>query len=117
MKPPPWFKPSSWFELLDQLRQLQGNALDCLGLGPRESAFQVVFRTPGLRLRCYATGAAHGAPLLIVPAPIKQPYIWDLSPERSVVRRAIEHQLGIYLVEWTAPGEGTPSPGLSDYAG
>lgn len=107
----------SWFELLDQFRQLQGNTLDRLGLGPRESAFQVVFTRPGLRLRCYGTGAAHSAPLLIVPAPIKRPYIWDLSPERSVVRRAIEHKLGVYLVEWTDPGEGTRSPGLSDYAG
>ncbi|HEV7814177.1 MAG TPA: alpha/beta fold hydrolase [Janthinobacterium sp.] len=109
--------PPYWFELLDQLRRLQGTALDRFGLGPRESAFQVLFTMPGLRLRCYGTGAAHSLPLLIVPAPIKQPYIWDLSPERSVVRRAIEHKLGVYLVEWTEPGEGTRSPGLSDYAG
>lgn len=109
--------PRSWFELLDQLRQLQGETLDRVGLGPRESAFQVVFGTPGLRLRCYGMGARHSTPLLIVPAPIKQPYIWDLSPERSVVRRAIEHKLGVYLVEWTAPGDATRSPGLSDYAG
>lgn len=105
------------FELLDQLRRLQGTALDRVGLGPRESAYQVVFTMPGLRLRCYGTGAAHSPPLLIVPAPIKQPYIWDLSPERSVVRQAIKHQLGVYLVEWTEPGKGTRSPGLSDYAG
>lgn len=107
----------SWFESLDQLRRLQGMALDNLGLGPRESAFQVVFTQPGLRLRRYGVGAAHSPPLLIVPAPIKQPYIWDLSPERSVVRQAIEHKLGVYLVEWTEPDKGSWSPGLSEYSG
>jgi polyhydroxyalkanoate synthase len=109
--------PPSWFELLDQLRRLQGRTLDRFGLGPRESAYQVIFAQPGLRLRCYGKGAANSPPLLIVPAPIKRPYIWDLSPERSVVRRAIEHELCVYLVEWTDPGEGTRSPGLTDYSG
>ena len=109
--------PPSWFEFLDQLRRLQGMTLDSLGLGPRESAFQVVFTQPGLRLRRYGVGAANSPPLLIVPAPIKRPYIWDLSPERSVVRQAIEHKLGVYLVEWTEPDKGTWSPGLPDYSG
>lgn len=104
------------FEHLDRLRQLQGRALDSLGLGPRESAFQVIFTRPGLRLRRY-TGPPGNPPLLIVPAPIKRPYIWDLSPERSVVRRAIAHQLGVYMAEWTEPDTARRSPGLEDYAG
>jgi polyhydroxyalkanoate synthase len=109
--------PSSWFEFLDQLRRFQGNVLDCFNLGPRESAYEVVFTQPGLSLRCYGKGATNSLPLLIVPAPIKRPYIWDLSPERSVVRRAIEHELSVYLIEWTELDEATTSPGLADYAG
>jgi polyhydroxyalkanoate synthase len=105
----------SGFEFLDHLRRLQGNTLEYLGLGPQESAFEVVLARPGLRLRRYRMGAANGPPLLIVPAPIKRPYIWDISPERSVVRRVIEHKVEVYLVEWTEPGTG--SPGLADYSG
>lgn len=110
-------QPYWWFELLDQLRRVQGSSLDCLGLGRRESAFQVVFARPGLRLRRYGIGAANSPPLLIVPAPIKRPYIWDLSPERSVVQRALGHKLGVYLVEWTEPAPGLYAPGLADYSG
>jgi polyhydroxyalkanoate synthase len=75
----------SWpFESLDRVRRLQGLALDRIGLGRHETPYRIVFSRPGLRLRCY--GDEGGGPILfIVPAPIKRPYIWDLSPERSVV--------------------------------
>lgn len=111
-------KHTHWlFESMDQVRRLQASALDGFGLGPCESAYQAVHERPGLRLRCYGSGEAGAAPLLIVPAPIKRPYIWDLTPERSVVRRALEHGLGVYLVEWTAPPGGAAQPGLADYSG
>lgn len=110
-------QPYYWFDHLDQLRRAQGKALDRLGLGPQESPFCIVFERPGLRLRRYGTGTANRSPLLLVPAPIKRSYIWDLSPERSVVRRALEHQFDVYLVEWSEPEEGTQAPGLADYAG
>lgn len=107
----------SWFAEMDRLRRLQGSVLDGLGLGPRETPFDVIHERPGLRLRRYGAGAAGRAPLLIVPAPIKRPYIWDLTPRRSVVRRALERGLGVYLVEWTEPGAGPDAPGLAAYAG
>jgi len=100
-------QPYWWFELLDQLRRAQGRSLYRLGLGRCESAFEVVFARPGLRLRRYGMGAANSPPLLIVPAPIKRPYIWDLSPERSVVQCALGRKLGVYLVDWTEPAPGT----------
>lgn len=106
-----------WFQQLDQLRKTQGRVLDRLGLGPQESPFRIVVEQPGLRLRWYGNGTTGRPPLLIVPAPIKQPYIWDLSRESSVVRRALEHQLDVYMVEWTEPEPGPHGPGLFDYAG
>lgn len=106
-----------WFQYLDQWRRAQGRALDRLGLGPQESPFHIVFEQPGLRLRWYGNGAAGKPPLLIVPAPIKQPYIWDLAPQSSVVRRALENQFDVYMVEWTEPEPGAHGPGLADYAG
>lgn len=106
-----------WFQHLDQFRRAQGRALDRLGFGPREAPFCIVFEEPGLRLRWYGNESVNRPPLLIVPAPIKKPYIWDLSPEISVVRRALESQLDVYMVEWTEPEPGTHGPGLADYAG
>jgi polyhydroxyalkanoate synthase len=108
---------SPWFELLDQLRRIQGDVMDCWGLGPTPSEYQLVLETYGLRLRCYAKGSRQGPPLLIVPAPIKRSYIWDLAPQRSVVRRAVAHGLGVYLVEWVETYPQSGSPGLADYAG
>lgn len=107
----------SWFAEMDQLRRFQGSVLDGVGLGPRESPFGIVLERPGVRLRQYGTATAGRTPLLIVPAPIKRPYIWDLAPRRSVVRRALERGLGVYLAEWTEPGAGPDAPGLAEYAG
>ncbi|MEO7496581.1 MAG: alpha/beta fold hydrolase [Massilia sp.] len=106
-----------WFEHLDQVRRFQGNTLDRFGLGPRTSPFEVIATRPGMRVRCYGIGAADKAPLLIVPAPIKQPYIWDISPERSVVRHALDEGLSVFMVEWIEPTAETCALGLADYAG
>lgn len=109
--------PYDWFELLDRCRRLQGHGFDRLGLGPIESAYRVVHESEGLRLRDYGGASDTGPPLLIVPAPIKQPYIWDLAPERSVVRHALAHDLCVYLVDWTEPDAAARPPSLADYAG
>lgn len=104
------------FQQLDHFRRFQGQALDRLGLGPVESPFSVIHEQPGLRVREYGCGTADAAPLLIVPAPIKRPYIWDLAPERSVVQQALAHRAGVYMVEWEEPAASF-APGLADYAG
>lgn len=75
------------FENLDRLRRQQGALLDALGLGPVEAPYREVFRAPGVSLRRYGSGDESGPLVLIVPAPIKRPYIWDLAPEVSAVRR------------------------------
>lgn len=105
------------FESLDQLRRWQGNALDAIGLGPHESEYTVVSSGPCVSLRHYGSAQTGSPVLLIVPAPIKRPYIWDLSPQTSVVRRALEYGFDVYMAEWTEPGEHDISLGLADYAG
>lgn len=107
--------PYDWFDLLDRCRRLQGHNFDRLGLGPIETPHRIVHESAGLRLRHYG-GTGTGTPLLIVPAPIKRPYIWDLAPECSVVRHALARQLRVYLVDWTEPDPVRP-PSLADYAG
>ena len=103
------------FEQLDRVRRAQGSLLDAIGLGPAQLPYRELHDQAGLTLRRYgADGEAGGPPVLIVPAPIKQPYIWDLTPEASAVRRCLEHGSPVYLAHWRpAP----PQFGLADYAG
>jgi polyhydroxyalkanoate synthase len=53
---------------------------------------------------------------LLVPAPIKTAYIWDLAPDSSVVERCLDAGLQTYLVEWHRPQPGDESLGFDDYA-
>jgi polyhydroxyalkanoate synthase len=85
---------------------------DALGLGPRERRFRVIAAGECWRLREYETPRP-GPPVLAVPAPIKQPYIWDLAPKVSAVARCLEAGLRVYLIEWTAPSQDL---GLEAYA-
>jgi polyhydroxyalkanoate synthase len=100
--------------ILDLVRQMHGDTLELLGLGPAECDYRIVASSVRWRLRQYAQG---DMPLLIVTAPIKRPYIWDLAPEVSAVRRCLEGRLGVYLLEWLPPHVGDDSAGLEDYAG
>jgi polyhydroxyalkanoate synthase subunit PhaC len=53
---------------------------------------------------------------LIIPAPIKRPYIWDLTPRTSVVRRLVASGARVYLMAWTDPGHAEQEFGLAEYA-
>jgi polyhydroxyalkanoate synthase len=104
------------FAGVDIFRRLQGDALAQFGLGPAECAYRVVASGAGWRLRAYAgPGATHH--VLIIAAPIKRPYIWDLAPSVSAVRRCLENRLGVHLLEWLPPKPGDTKAGLEQYAG
>jgi polyhydroxyalkanoate synthase len=104
------------FGISDTCRRAQANALDALGLGPHECDFDVISSGPHWRLRKYRAPGA-GPSLLIVPAPIKRAYIWDLTPSVSAVRYCLHHGLRVYLVEWLPPSGGDGHAGLDEYAG
>jgi polyhydroxyalkanoate synthase len=55
--------------------------------------------------------------VLIIAAPIKRPYIWDLAPTRSAIRYCLSQHLSVYLLEWLFPASGQGSAGLDAYAG
>lgn len=115
-----WQSPAAawWFyEQLDRSRRWQGWSLDALGLGPVETPFRIAFRAPGLTLRAYHDSVDRTAPvLLIVPAPIKRPYIWDLAPAGSVVRQCLREGMKVYMIEWVEPGIKEEGFGLANYA-
>jgi len=113
------FASASGFVLLDRARRRAGRVLEAAGLGPEETPFRVIAGMPGVaRLRAYGARGAPGAgpPLLILPAPIKRSYIWDLLPEVSVVRRCLRRGLRVHLLEWLDPGPEADRLGLADYA-
>lgn len=90
-----------------------GAMLDAAGYGPVESPFKVAWSASGVVLRDYSPAGASGPVLLIVPAPIKRSYIWDLCPDLSAVRRCVEAGFRVYLMHWTPPGRDL---GLADFA-
>src|SRR5258708_28106153 len=86
------------FALTDRLHRAQGDALDALGLGPRECQFQVICSGPHWRLRAYG-GPNPGPFLLIGPAPIKRPYIWDLTPSLNALPYWFQPGFRFHLLE------------------
>ncbi|OWW22044.1 alpha/beta fold hydrolase [Noviherbaspirillum denitrificans] len=102
-----------WFESMDKARRRRGKAMDSLGYGPAESPYQTALALPGVCLRFYGGNPHSNSIALIVPAPIKRHYIWDLTPECSVVQHAMREDMQVYLAEWTEPGE---NQGLAEFA-
>jgi polyhydroxyalkanoate synthase len=108
--------PALLFEQVDRSRRWLGELLDLLGCGPHETPSRVAFHEPGVTLRSYGGPEVDGPILLIVPAPIKRPYIWDLLPPVSVVRRCLHGGLRVYLIQWERPGGPEQGFGLAEYA-
>src|SRR5690242_13143174 len=91
----PWGDDPIWWILrqMDASRRLRGRALDTLGKRPQEAPYRIIHQGALMRLRAYETDHAKGPVLLVIPAPIKRPYIWDLVPWASVVRRCVKSGL------------------------
>jgi polyhydroxyalkanoate synthase len=103
------------FERMDHSRQMQGATLASMGFTPASTPYTAVLALPGVELRRYGDNPA-GPPLLLVPAPIKRSYIWDLTPESSVVQRCVHAGLDVFLVDWQNPDGEAGTFGLADYA-
>ena len=97
------------------MRRIQAASLTAFGFGPNEAAYDVIASGPLWRLRRYR-GADSGPTVLLVPAPIKNPYIWDLAPATSAVRRCLQEGFRVYLLEWRPPDAGDEAQGLAAYA-
>jgi polyhydroxyalkanoate synthase len=103
------------FGLTDILRRAQGDAVGTFGLDPSESSYQVIDSRDHWRLRDYGHQGSSRS-LLVVAAPIKRPYIWDLAPSVSAVRYCLRQGLHVYLLEWMPASRHTGNNGLDEYA-
>jgi polyhydroxyalkanoate synthase len=104
------------FEQCDRLRQTCWRALETGGIGGSATPYRRIAAAPGFILREYESRWATGPILLVIPAPIKNPDIWDLAPWASVVRRCLQQGIRVYLIEWTIPTAKEADFGLSHYA-
>lgn len=102
---------------MDRSRQERGRMLDRAGYGPRQTPSTIIHTEPGLQLRRFGQEKHDGPAVLLVPAPIKRAYIWDLAPDVSVVQRWLERGYQVYQAEWTPvqDTDGGHDFGLADY--
>lgn len=107
---------ASFFPVVDWARRAQGRALDALGLGPQTTAGRTVLSRREVQLLAYQPARAGAAAVLLVPAPIKAAYIWDLAPGSSVVERCVQAGVQVYLAAWRRPMDADANMGLSEYA-
>jgi len=104
------------FSTLDLVRRAQGNFCAQLGFGPNEAPFKVIDRGGFWCLRHYTGDDRPAQPsLLIVAAPIKRPYIWDLVPFASAVRHCLRQSLQVYLLEWLPAVPSGGNNGIAQY--
>jgi polyhydroxyalkanoate synthase len=85
-----------------------------------ETPSEVVYEENKLELHRYSPASVgaertHDTPILVVYALINRPYILDLQPDRSVVRRLLEAGFEVYLVDWGEPSQLDAALTLADY--
>ena len=114
------FQRRSWERVADEVERLQElpEAMETtasIDVGHTES--EVVYEENKLELLHYEprTDEQREIPILIVYALINRPYILDLQPDRSVVRRLLEAGYDVYLIDWGEPSTLDRSIGLADY--
>jgi polyhydroxyalkanoate synthase subunit PhaC len=81
---------------------------------PRNAPYKVVASGAFWRLRDYGK-PAQAQSVLIVAAPIKRAYIWDLAPSASAIHYILHQGFDVHLLEWL-PVEGNDGNGLAEYA-
>jgi len=84
-----------------------------------ETPSEVVYEENKLELHHYEPlvpeEERHDVPLLFVYALINRPYILDLQPNRSVIRRMLEAGFDVYMIDWGEPSDLDTSLSLHDY--
>jgi polyhydroxyalkanoate synthase len=100
--------------------RLQSGSRALPALGPVEvgqTPKSIVAQTDRATLYRFArkSPAAVATPVLIVYALVNRPYMTDLEPERSMVRRLLDAGLDVYLVDWGYPQEADRNLSLNDY--
>jgi polyhydroxyalkanoate synthase len=89
-----------------------------LGKNVASTPGSVVYRNALVELIQYAptTSEVHVRPLLIVPPQINKYYVFDLAPDKSLVRYALDSGVQTFVVSWRNPRREHADCGLDAYA-
>jgi polyhydroxyalkanoate synthase len=101
------------FAAVDEMRRWYGRALD-LWLARTKTSSRLVLERSRVKLRDYGDEGNHPS-LLIIPAPIKKAYIWDLTPSVSAVLACLQARFRVYVLEWMETRPDGPDNGLAVY--
>ena len=102
------------FDVSDLIRRAQGNVVGAFGLDPSECPYRTNTSHSHWCLRDYG-GEDQSPSLLIIAAPIKKPYIWDLTPPTSFIRFCLRQGLHVQLLEWLSAASHVGNYGLDEY--
>ena len=97
--------------------QVKGDPFE-LGKNIAVSPGAVVFSNDVLELIQYAptTEQVHRRPLLMVSAPINKFYALDLTPDRSMIKYAVDNGFQVFAVSWANPTLADADWGVDRYA-
>lgn len=98
------------------MRRQQGTLLDALGFGPQPKPSRTVWTSRAARVLAYQAPNARQPAILMVPAPIKTSYIWDMASGASALERWLVAGMQAYLIAWQLPDDGDEWMGLDEYA-
>jgi polyhydroxyalkanoate synthase subunit PhaC len=78
---------------------------------------EVVYRTPVMELIQYRPmgDEVHARPLLIAPPQINKFYVFDLAPEKSIVRYCLKSNLQTFAISWKNPTSAERRFGIDTY--
>jgi polyhydroxyalkanoate synthase len=104
-------------ETAERARLAPERAAEMATIEVGQTPSEVVYEENKLELLHYEsmTDEQEAVPILIVYALINKPFILDLQPDRSVVRRLLEDGHDVYLVDWNEPSRLDQSLTLADY--
>jgi polyhydroxyalkanoate synthase len=79
----------------------------------------VVFQNEVLELIQYtpATGEVYSTPQLIIPPQINKFYVFDISPNKSIVQHLVKNGFQVFMVSWRNPTAQHKNWGLDTYVG
>lgn len=101
------------FDVSDVIRRAHGDLVGALGLNPNECPYRTIASHSHWCLRDYG-GEDQSPSLLIIAAPIKKPYIWDLTPSISSIRFCLHQGLHVQLLEWMSTSSRASNYGIDE---
>lgn len=98
-----------WFDLAESV-------IPALRVGGTPAQVVHQHEVLGFKLLNYSPSKKRRRKMLIVPHIINRPYILDLHPDVSVVRRFCEAGFDVYMIDWGYPGPEHATISFRDYS-